>query len=45
MDGARLNPAAFEPAREPVGAVLGAGENQNGIELRIAQKMEQQRRL
>ena len=45
MDRARLDAAAFETARDPVGAVLRAGENEDGIELRIAEEMEKQRGL
>ena len=36
MERAGLDAAAFEPARDAVGAVLGAGENEHGVELRIA---------
>ena len=40
-----LIPAALEPARDPIGAMLRPGENEDGIELRIGQQMEQKRRL
>ena len=43
MDRPCLDAAAFEPARKPVGPVFGSGKYEDGIELRIAQKMEQER--
>ena len=43
MDRSCFDAAAFEPARKPVGPVFGSGKYEDGIELRIAQKMEEQR--
>ena len=45
MDRAGFDPAALEPARDAIGAVLGASKNENGIELRIAQQVEKKSRL
>src|SRR5207248_1099422 len=45
MDRARFDSAAFETARQPISAMLRAGENENGVELRVAQEMEEQRGL
>lgn len=45
MDRSRFDSTAFEAACNAVGAVLGAGENKNGVELRIGQEMKQERGL
>src|ERR1700730_11657150 len=45
MNRSRFDPTALELARDSVGAALCARENENGIELRIAQEMKQQRGL
>ena len=41
MNGARFDSTAFQTARDPVGSVFCARENQHGVELRVSQKMEQ----
>ena len=45
MNRRGLDPAAFETSRDAIGAVFRARKNQHGIELRIAQQMQEQRRL
>src|SRR4051812_46329198 len=42
MNCACLYPTRFKTARQPIGAVFGAGKNQHGIELRIGQEMKKQ---
>src|SRR3954463_7832398 len=42
VDSPRLDAAAFETARDPIGAVLRARENKNRIELRVAHEMQEQ---
>ena len=38
-------PLLFESAREAVGAVFCPGKDEHGVELRIGQQVQQQRRL
>ncbi len=45
MEGGGADLAALEPAGDPVGAVLGAGEYEHGIERGIAQQMGKEGRL
>src|SRR5215212_3130292 len=42
VDCPGLDAAAFETARDPIGTPLRPGEDKDGIELRIAEKMEEQ---
>ena len=45
MNRARRDPAGLELARDLIGAALGPGKNENGIELRIGKQMQQERGL
>ena len=45
MDRPRRDPGSLEFARDLICAPLCSGKNENGIELRIGEKMKQQRRL
>ena len=43
MDRSRLDSAALEPARDPIGAALRPGKNEDRVELRVGEQMEQKR--
>ena len=45
VDGGGLDAVLFEPARDPVGAMLGAGEDEHRVERGFAQQMGEQRGL
>ena len=45
VNRSRLDARAFESARDAIGAVFRPRENEHGIELRIAQQMQQERWL
>jgi hypothetical protein len=45
VDRGRRDAGLFEPAHDLVGAVLGAGENQDALDLRVAQHALQERGL